>query len=308
VTAPSGARADAGSAATPRGTGAIHDIGYRRYPGERLGRAYAARSLFVDGVRTVFAVGRTGRARLAPLLLGGAAIVPAAVQAAASAYVGDVANLVTYSNYTVSLSFIFALFCASQAPELVSSDLRTRTLVLYLSRALHRADYVAARVLALVAAVFVLTVAPLLVLLAGRVFASRTPWSAFTAEAPALLPIVAFSLVAALLMGSVSVAIASLTTRRSLASAAVLGFFIVTAGVTQGLRDAFEGGAWDRLVLLNPFLVLGGVANWLFDAEPRYFESLRGVDLPGWTFGAAALALIALAAAVLGVRYGRIDA
>ena len=39
--------------------GVIHDIGYQRYTGPRLGRRYVAGSLYVHGLRTAFGLGRS---------------------------------------------------------------------------------------------------------------------------------------------------------------------------------------------------------------------------------------------------------
>lgn len=289
-------------------TGTIYDIGYQHYEGERLGRPYAIRSLFTHGVGTVFAVNRGARARLVPLVLGALALLPAVIQASVAAFTNNLIELITYSNYFLNLSMIFALFCAAQAPELVSADQRTRTLVLYLARALRRDDYVLARVFALAAGVFGLTMAPLLVLLSGRVFAAAEPWAAFKTEAVELAPIFGSSVMVALLMAAVSVAIASFTRRRGIAAAAVLGYFILAAAVTTILREAIER-EWDVwLALLNPFVALGGFANWVFDSSPARGSPLWGVDLPGWAFGVACLAYVALAMAALFARYRRIGA
>ena len=287
-------------------TGTIYDIGYQHYDGARLGRPYAIRSLFTHGVGTVFAVGRGVRARLVPVLLGGLAILPALIQAAVAAYTNNLVQLFTYSNYFLNLSMIFALFCAAQAPELVSADQRTKTLVLYLARALRRDDYVLAKVFSLAAGVFALTLAPLLILFSGRVFAAAEPWAAFRTEAVELAPIFGSSVVIALLMASVSVAIASFTSRRGIAAAAILGYFILSAGVTEILREAIER-EWDVwLALLNPFVALGGFANWVFDARATMGNDLVGLDIPGWGFGAACALYIVAAMTVLLIRYRRI--
>lgn len=309
-------------------TGAIYDLGYRHYEGERLGRPYAVRSLVVHGLRAVFGLRRGGRSLVIPMVLGALALVPAMIQAAVAAYSGALPELITYSNYFSSLSTVFALFCAAQAPELVSADLRTNTLVLYLARALHREDYVLAKVAALGVAVFLLGAAPLLVLFTGRVFASPEPWTALRAGVWDLAPIVGASTVLALLLGSVSVALASFTKRRGIAAAAILGYFILSAAVSQLLREAIEGAWSDRLVLLDPFRVLQGFAEWIFrtdgtgpggmpmpgaggagaGAEAAGALGLSAADLPGWIFGAACAAYIAVALTVLLVRYRRIEA
>ena len=50
----------------PENTGVIHDIGYQRYEGPRLGRGYASRSLFVHSVRGAYGLGRSAWAKVLP--------------------------------------------------------------------------------------------------------------------------------------------------------------------------------------------------------------------------------------------------
>ena len=47
-------------------TGSIYDIGYRGYDGPRLGRRHAFATLFVAGIRAIFGLGRSGRAKIVP--------------------------------------------------------------------------------------------------------------------------------------------------------------------------------------------------------------------------------------------------
>jgi hypothetical protein len=60
----------AAGAAGAAETGSIYDIGYRKYDGPRLGRAHAVRSLFFHSLRSSYGIGRGGRAKIAPLVLG----------------------------------------------------------------------------------------------------------------------------------------------------------------------------------------------------------------------------------------------
>jgi ABC-2 type transport system permease protein len=286
-------------------SGTIYDIGYQHYDGARLGRPYAVWSLYVHGLATVFALGRGLRAGLIPLALGAAAILPAAFQALATAYTDGVFELFTYSNYFINVSTVFAFFCASRAPELMSTDQRTRALVLYFARALHREDYVLAKVLALVTSVLLLTATPLLILFTGHVLASTDLWTAFRAEAPALAPILGSSLVMALMMGTVSAAIASFTPRRSLAAATVLGYFMLSRVVAEILTDSIAA-SWARWMdLLDPFNALGGFADWIFGTDPALSRYLGG-DISGWSYGLACLAYALLAAAALLARYRKL--
>ena len=63
------------SVGTP--SGSIYDLGYRGYEGPRLGRAHAIRSLFSHSLRSAYGIGRGARAKIAPLVLGAMAVVPA---------------------------------------------------------------------------------------------------------------------------------------------------------------------------------------------------------------------------------------
>ncbi len=65
-------------------TGAIYDIGYQHYDGKRLGRAGAIRALYVQGLRTVFGIGRGGKAKIPPIALIAIMVIPALIQAALS--------------------------------------------------------------------------------------------------------------------------------------------------------------------------------------------------------------------------------
>ena len=112
--------------------GSIYDLGYRRYEGPRLGRAYAVRSLTIDSFRTAYGIGHGGRAKVAPVVLGALAILPAVVVLGVltlATRLGareqlEAATPIGYDTYYRSIDAIIALFCAAQAPELLSRDQR----------------------------------------------------------------------------------------------------------------------------------------------------------------------------------------
>lgn len=296
-------------ATAARGSGGtIYDLGYQRYDGPRLGRPYAVRSLFFHGLGVVSGARRGFRAWVVPLILAIIAVLPAVIQAAVTAYVGELVDLFNYSTYFFQVSIIYVLFCAAQAPELVSADLRSRALVLYLARALRRDDYVLAKLFALATAVFALALGAQLVLFTGQVFGSLNAWQSFRLEAVQLAPIFGASALVALVLASISVAIASLTPRRYLATAGIVGFFLLSAALSALLTQAVAA-AWDRwLVLLNPFLAISGVTNWLFDVPLRPGSELAGADLAGGAYMAACAAYILLSMGILWARYRSIDA
>ena len=68
-----------------------------------------------------------------------------------------------------SFQLVLVLYLAAVTPELISRDIRNRTLPLYFSRPLRRTDYPIAKVSALITAMLVLTAVPELLLYVGTI-------------------------------------------------------------------------------------------------------------------------------------------
>jgi ABC-2 type transport system permease protein len=290
--------------------GAIYDIGYRRYDGPRLGRGYAFRTLFVHSLRAAWGVGRGARARVAPLALFTLILLPAVIQLFLDGTTGGGARLLHYGGYFGYVQFLVTLFCAGQAPELVSTDQQHRVLPLYFSRALRRGDYALAKLLAMIAALLILMLVPMLILFLGRVSVGADLAAALRAERGAILPILGSSLAIATLLGSVSVAVASYAPRRALASAAVFGTVVLSTAVAQILSKAATGGVGEYAAVLNPFRVLGSITRSLFgpDTGPTFGPPPRPETLSAATFAAAACVIVVVSVAALLARYSRVRA
>jgi ABC-2 type transport system permease protein len=275
----------------------IHDIGYQRYDGPRLGRSYAVRSLYTHGLRTAFGLGRSGKAKIFPWSIAGLVGIVAAVLTAIRAQSGQ--QLVSYAAFPASVNFLVILFCAAIAPELVSRDLRSGVLPLYFSRPLSRDDYALAKLAALTTAVFALLAAPLLLMFTGGVFAVHGPravWHEFTDFLPGL----ALSAIYAAVFGSLSLLVAALVSRRAVAAAAVVAVFLVSAPVYGVL--AAVGGEHARQVggILSPATLLAGLGTWLFGGD--------GLDVGpyGPVYGFAAVAVVSVSLLLLLARYRRV--
>ena len=162
------------------GTDVIHDIGYRHYEGERLGRGYATRSLVVHSLRGAYGLGRSAGSKVLPMLLFAFMCVPALIIVAT--VIGSRAEEMPleYTDYVVFVVVVPAVFVAAQAPQLLSKDLRFATVPLYFSRPLTRSDYVRAKFAAMTGALFVLLAAPLVILYAGALMASAWARSCWT--------------------------------------------------------------------------------------------------------------------------------
>lgn len=261
--------------------GTIYDIGYRNYEGARLGRGYAFRTLYVHSLRSAFGLGRGGRARIVPWVLFLMMCFPAVITVAVAGISGGmINNIIDYHEIFPWDAMLLALFCAAQGPELVSADQYNRVLPLYFSRALRQSDYALAKLLAMWTAVFSLMVTPLVIVLVGRLALPTDFAAAFRAESAHILPILGSAAAAALTMGTLAVALASYVPRRGIASAAVLGAFLLTAALVGILMETLEGErAAGYVVLLNPILTVTGAVMGLFGERHDRGSILREAGL-----------------------------
>jgi ABC-2 type transport system permease protein len=297
--------------------GAIHDIGYRHYDGPRLGTPYIARALFVHSLRGAFGLGRSTKTKVMPLLLLAVMVVPALLIAAIAVVTGDDKLPLEYTAYAFNLQIIVSVFVASQAPQMVSRDLRFRVVALYFSRPLSRLAYVEAKLLAMSAAVFVLLAIPLILLYGGALLAQMSFWDNTRGVLVALAGAVIFAVV----LASMSLVIAAFTPRRGLGVAAVVAVLLVLAAVggtirgiaeSQGNHEVVNGVVQDPSAvaayagLISPFTLVDGVQTWALRAE-----SSIDMDPPGTTGGIVfVLVMIALVAACFGLltlRYRRVS-
>lgn len=314
------ARSVGGSAATQLRAsgpgGSIYDLGYQGYEGPRLGREAAIRALFWHTIRSCYGIGRGGRAKIAPFVLGALALLPAVVGvgiAALAAQSGDIRDIVEsaspirYATYYGLMSTLVILFCAVQAPELLGRDQRFGVLPVYFSRALARLDYAVAKVLGLVVSLLVMVVLPYLVLFVGRVLIAPDPIEGLTRELPSLPPLIAQASLTSCLLGTISMAISAFTPRRAYATAGIIAAFLVPSIVVVLVGELMRGDLGDWLVLLSPTDVLDGTNAALFNSSPGS-DAVAGADLDAIAYVAAALIGIGIAVGLTIRRYLRIAA
>jgi ABC-2 type transport system permease protein len=312
----------AGLPAPQASGGVIHNIGYRRYDAQRLGRAQIVRALTWHSLRSAFGIGRGAKAKIFPVVLFGLICLPAVVNAVALATDPSGGAIVNYDNYVPQLRIIpMLIFVAIEAPNLVSSDLRTHTLPLYFARPISRADYVIAKLAAFVLACLLLVEVPLVMLYIGNVTQVHGPsavWAQTTQLGPGLLYGVAW----AALLAPIALLLASTTGKRVFAISAVgipLFFTWVLATVLMHIGSQDYGpfsptqpSAFASLIgLINPFTLLGGVLHWL-QAAPKPGTPVRDAGVQtiighyGPVYGV--VLVVAVAAAVYGLlaRYRKV--
>jgi ABC-2 type transport system permease protein len=316
-------------------TGVIHDIGYRRYTGRRLGRAQIIRALYWHSLRSAFGIGRGAKAKIVPVITFVVICLPAVANAVAVAQ--GQSRIVPYDTYLFQLRVIvMIIYIAAQAPELVSRDLRSHVLPLYFCRPLRRMDYPLAKLAAFITACLAMIEIPLLLLYVGTI-AQAHGGSAIWHQTRALVPGLLVGLMWAVLLASIGLVLASLSGRRAYATGAIAIFFFLTwvlAGiliaVTQrnvvhavaappgGLPPGAPPGphkfemvtqvptaATHLSGLVSPFTTLDGVRQWLGGTSPTF---LPGVGHYGPLYGVMLLVLLAASVGGLFARYRKAGA
>ena len=191
------------------GTGVIHDLGYRHYEGARLGRAGIIRALYWHSLRSAFGIGRGAKAKIVPTLMFALMCLPAIVNAIAMAQHPGQSPVVFYDTYLFRLRpLVMLIFVAAQAPELVSRDLRSHVLPLYMSRPMRRLDYPLAKFAAFTAACLLVLEIPLILLYIGNIV-SASGGSAIWAQTKALIPGMGIAVLWAVLLAACLVGLAA---------------------------------------------------------------------------------------------------
>lgn len=288
-------------------TGAIYDLGYVNYDGPRLGRRAAVGTLFRASLRAAFGLGRGGRSKIVPWGLTAIVIIPAAVAGAIQAIAPGAPSPFDYDNYLWEMQVLFAIFVAAQAPELVSSDQRNRVLSLYFSHALARSDYALAKLAALAAAIFIMAIAPMLVLLLASVLVASDVPAAIGDQLGNLPQLLGAPLVYAIPLASLGLAIAAFTPRRAYATGAIIALFLITGAVGAILAEVGRAPVSQVAPLINPFVLIDGTRDWLLGAT--LVDSPVGAsDVPLPIFGALTAGLTLVCAGAVLLRYRRIAA
>jgi ABC-2 type transport system permease protein len=285
-----------------REAGAIHDIGYRRYDGPRLGPSYIVRSLALSSLRGAFGLGRSARSKVMPLLLLAVMVAPALIVGAIVILSGSDEMPFQYTSYAIHLSAVVVLFLAAQSPQLVSRDLRFRVVALYFSRPLSRRMFVEAKLAAMATAMFGLIATPLVVLYAAALLGGLAFWD----NTQGFLAGVAGAVVYAVTLASVGLLIAAWTPRRGIGVAAIVTVLLVLSGVSAIVAGIANDQGNDTLAgwagLISPYTMVDGVQVWALDADSSTVTVPPG-SAGGPVFAVATLALVGICYLLLLRRY-----
>lgn len=214
-------------------TGAVYDRGYRPYEGERGGRGAARAALYRASVRRALGLRREWRQKVAPFVLLAIAVVPAVVNVGVKYLTRDTPakgiEFFTYRDY-VGVSNTLLVFVALTAPDIICPDRRQRVLPLIFARPLTGLDYVIAKVGTMASILFAFSMIPQIVLFVGQMLVSTDGALTYLRDNADVLWKVPVAVgLLAIYYATIGVAVASLTARRIIAGATIIGLFLVTS-------------------------------------------------------------------------------
>ena len=215
-------------------------------------------------------------------------------------------EIITYRDY-VGVSSALLLFVAIVAPDVMCPDRRQRVLPLMFARPLTGIDYVAAKVGAIGSIVFMFSFLPQVVLFVGNMLVSDSAGHYFTGHLDIVwkVPVAVLSL--AIYYSVVCVAIASLTDRRIIAGAAVIGLLLVTSIAAGILIGDFEETGGSAAALINIWTLPLYLRDVVFLGHIDNQSPLGGVANGGAMAAGLYLVVVAFGAAVLLYRYRWIE-
>ena len=184
-------------------------------------------------MRRAVGIRRSWRQKFAPFVLLGIVTIPAIVNVGIG-YVTrnqpllDRFEIITYRDY-VGVSSALLLFVALVAPDVICPDRRHHVLPLMFARPLTGRDYVVAKVGAITTILFLFSFLPQVVLFVGNMLVSDNALDYFKDHLDVLWQVPVAVAALAVYYAVVGLAIASLTDRRIVAGAAIIGLFLVTS-------------------------------------------------------------------------------
>jgi ABC-2 type transport system permease protein len=286
--------------------GAVYDRGYRPYDGPRGRRGAATFALYKASMRRALGLRRPWRQKVAPFVLLGIVTIPAIVNVGIG-YVTrdrlqDRIQIITYRDY-VGVSSALLLFVALVAPDVMCPDRRQHVLPLMFARPMTGTDYVLAKVGAITTILFAFSFLPQVVLFVGNMLVSDSALDYLSGHLDVVWKVPLAVALLALYYAAIGCAISSLTDRRIVAGAAVIGLFLVTSissGIIVG-DSTINGGS--PAGLINVLALPLHLRDLVFLGHIDRTSPLGGVENGGLLAVAVYTAVLVLSLGVLLRRY-----
>lgn len=295
---------------TERG-GAVYDLGYVPYEGERSGRRGAVLATIRDGVQREMGIKRRARKKVLPWILTALAMLPAVVFVGfsflSSTFIPEAESpFGSHAEYFNLVGGVVFLFIALAAPEMLIPDRREGVLSIYSSRPMRADDYVWSRAAALALVLLGFLLIPHALMYVG--FAALAPdgfVGGLVDNSGELPRVLATSLVYVLAYAPIALLIATFTQRKSIAAGIFLVGMPTLAGVGNALVEASDlpGHRFGALLSLSEHPA--HVRDWIFDRTAVEVAMARAGFEPWVTLTViAVVAVVSLAVVVL--RYRRL--
>jgi ABC-2 type transport system permease protein len=286
--------------------GAVYDRGYRPYDGPRGRRGAATFALYKASIRRALGLRRSWRQKFAPFVLLGVVTVPAIVNVGIGYVTRDrlenKLEIITYRDY-VGVSSALLLFVALVAPDVMCPDRRQRVLPLMFARPMTGIDYVVAKVGAIASILFAFSFLPQVVLFFGNMLVSDSASHYFTGHLDVLWRVPVTVLVLALYYAVIGVAIGSLTDRRIVAGAGVIGLLLVTSISSGIIVGDVQPGGGSIAALINVLSLPLYLRDVVFLGHIDPTSPLTGVNNGGLLAVGVYLAVLLSGVGVLLYRY-----
>lgn len=286
--------------------GAVYDRGYRPYDGPRGRRGAAVLALYKASMRRALGLRRSWRQKVAPFVLLAVVTIPAIVNVGIGYVTRDSLaerfEIVTYREY-VGVSSALLLFVALVAPDVICPDRRQRVLPLMFARPMTGVDYVVAKVGAIASILFAFSFLPQVVLFVGNMLVSDSALDYFTGHLDVLWKVPVAIVLLAAYYAVIGVALASLTDRRIVAGAAIIGLFLVTSITSGVLVDNVDRGDGSVAALVNVLALPLFLRDVVFLGNVDPVSPLGGVAGGGLMAAAVYVVVAGAAAGVLLWRY-----
>jgi ABC-2 type transport system permease protein len=289
-------------------TGAVYDRGYRPYEGPRGGRRQAAMALWRASVRRALGFRRSWRQKVAPWALLAIVTIPAIVNVGIGYVTRDTPaegfEFITYREY-VGVSTALLLFVALTAPDVICPDRRQRVLPIIFARPLTGPDYVLAKLAAIAGILFAFGFLPQVVLFVGQMLVSDSSLDYLRDNAEVIWQVPLAVAVLALYYAAIGLALASLTTRRIVAGASLIGLLLVTSAIVGVILGEDGHGL---AALLNLLALPLAIRDIVFLGEMAFDSPLHGVSGAGVLAVDETVVVFCVAVGVLLWRYRWIEA
>jgi ABC-2 type transport system permease protein len=257
----------------------VEDVRYRGYHGERRGQFAGVVAMARFSALRALGAGRSWRAKVIPVGLTLAAFGPAFVILGVRALFADrvradLSTLLPYRGYYSGISMVIVVFAAIVTPELVCPDRRDRVLDLYYGTAISPRRYLAAKYLAALIPLGLVTLLPVLFLYFGNVLFAAHPLGYLQDHFRDLGRILVAGVMIAVFYASIGLAVSSLTSRRAFAMGGLAGLLVLSSAMSAVLTEGLGVSRLAEMAALPAIPVL--VVQHLFPSD-QHFDGPSGL-------------------------------